>query len=99
MSITITINESTISISDFNLEELLTKVYNKGLTDGANNSDGDNVTFITLSKEMADNGRHISVRTLTARAKEANVKIFRFDGNRYAVKRKDIKHFISGFAD
>ena len=94
MEVSIKIVEPNISINGMNLRELLSQVYNQGKLDAQTDSNDGRITFVNLSKELAAKGRKISVRTLTNRAKEANVKTFRFDGNRLACRRIDIKHFI-----
>ena len=92
---TITVEGANIILNGLSLEEILNRVYSKGKEDALKQDIGDKVTFIALSGEMLANGRKISVRTLTAKARNAGVKIFKFDGNKNAILRKDIKHFIN----
>lgn len=92
---TVTIDGANISFNGIKLEDLLTQVYNKGKEDATNESQADKVTFVKLSKELMVMGRKISVRTLTSKAREANIKVFQFDGKRLACKRSDIKHFLN----
>lgn len=95
MTTTVTIQDANILINGLNIEALLSRVYNQGKEDQIKENQLDKVTFITLSKELKDQGRNISSRTLSLKAKEANVKVFRFDGNKLAVNRKDLKYFIN----
>lgn len=91
---TVTIDGGNITINGMNLEEILERVYNKGKRDDVNESGTEKISFIQLSKELQANGRNISVRTLTAKARDAKVKVFRFDGKRLGVFKNQVKNFI-----
>lgn len=100
--LTVTVDADKITISGVSLKELLTQVYQEGAKINSQPQSSvmlapeqTKVTFITLSKELKKQGRNVSVRTLTARARNANVKVFPFDGKRLAVWRKDVKLFLS----
>jgi hypothetical protein len=95
MTTTVTIEGANIIINSISLEELLHKVYQKGKQDALFSDEKEKITFIQLSKELAEKGRKISVQTLTKKARAANVKILNFDGKRLAIYRKDIKFFLS----
>jgi alkyl hydroperoxide reductase subunit AhpF len=94
MSTTINIESGNIFINSMPLEEILSRVYQKGKSDASFEAKDEKVTFIQLSKELAEKGRKISVRTLQNRARENNIKISQ-DGKRLSVRRKDISNFIT----
>ena len=91
----ITITDGKISVNGIDLVILLDQVYNKGKADAGEESKVDKVTFLSLANELQAQGRKITARTLINRAREANVKVFRFDGNKLACRRSDIKHIVS----
>jgi hypothetical protein len=95
MSTTLTIDGANIIINSIPLEELLHKFYQKGWNDAFLVDKNEKVSFVKLHQELLSKGRKISIRTLTAKARGAKVKLFTFDGNRLAVYRKDIPLFIS----
>lgn len=93
------LSAGNIIIEGIGLQELLQQVYDQGKMDGRNTKANNEeiITLQQLSKELAENGRNISVQTLTRKAKEAKVKVFPFDGKRNAVYKKDVCRFISGY--
>lgn len=91
---TITIDGTNILINSITLEELLDKVYQRGKTDSRLELEEEKVTFVQLSKELADKGKKIGVQSLSNRAKKANIKIETVDGKRKGVYRRDIKKFV-----
>lgn len=92
MTTTITIQDLNLSINGFPIEDLLLKFYHQGRNDASENISNDVVTFQDLVKELRDQGRIIGLGSLI---KKAEVKTFRFDVNKLALLRKDIKLFIS----
>ena len=95
MNPTIHFEGASIHINNIPLQEILKTVYDQGRRDAEHKPLTEKVTFTQLSKELAEKGRVVSVKTLTNKARAANVKIYTFDGKRLAVLRKDIKEFIS----
>lgn len=93
MTTTITIQDSNININGISIEDLLLKVYEQGKKDGSENLEV--ITFKSLSQDLGKKGRIVSPRTLAVKAKNANVKVFPFDGKNLAVFRKDIQKFIN----
>lgn len=95
MTATISVQNSIIQINGVDLQKILSEVYNQGRRDERDRPEPERITLLSLSKELESSGRKISPRTLATKAKAANVKLIRFDGNKLAVYRNDIKHFIN----
>lgn len=72
MITTVTLLDANIIINGLSLEDLLSKVYNKGIVDGKNEFPPAKVTFGALSKELQAQERKISPRTLAGKAKAVN---------------------------
>ena len=92
--VAISLDGGNLYLNNIPLTEILQIVYQQGKRDALTEDINEKVTFIQLSKELAEQGRKLSVKTLTNRAREAKVKVFPFDGKRLAVFRRDVKNFI-----
>lgn len=96
MNITVTIENGNIFIGNLNLEELLNKVYQKGIVDGSKQGSKEEVlSFIQLSKELSETDRKLTVQTLIKKARKADVKIIEIDGKRLGLHRKDVSKFLN----
>jgi hypothetical protein len=95
MTTTVTVEGLNIFINNQSLEQIIENAVRKALGGSTLEDKDEKVTFIQLSKELAESGRKISVSTLTKKARLANCKIYRFDGKRLAVMRESIKTFVS----
>lgn len=94
MITTVTLENATIYLNGRSFEDILLEVYNKGRADGSSDTTNGVVSLEQLAVELSLTGRIISSRSLISKARKANVKTFRFDGNKLASLRKDIIRFL-----
>jgi hypothetical protein len=87
---TITVDADKVIIGSVSLEKLLHMVYQQGKKDAF--IDNEKTTFIQLSNELEGRSRKISVQTPTKKAREAKVKILKFEVKRSAIYKMDINN-------